>query len=244
MSGQTYTRKIDSQILDTLSGLGQSAHKFATDVRLLAHRREIDEPFEEEQIGSSAMAYKRNPMRCERICSLARFVISLASNAAVTQSVQWFERTLDDSANRRLSLPQAFLGSDAVLRLLINVTNGLVVREPIIAKGVAEELPFMATESILMAAVASGGDRQALHEVIRQESIAAAERIKQGEPNDLIDRLKRRDELASVDWETVLDPTGYVGRAPVQVEQFLAEYIDPITKVVGKQILEDPGLHV
>lgn len=229
VTGQTYTRKIDSQILDLLSGIAQSAHKFATDVRLLAHRKEVEEPFESEQIGSSAMAYKRNPMRCERICGLARFVMSLASNAAQTAAVQWFERTLDDSANRRLTIPQAFLATDAVLGLAANVTSGFVVHRRVIASAVAAELPFMATEEILMAGVQAGKDRQDIHERIRRHSILAAETVKRdGKPNDLIDRLKDDPHFHGIDLDLALDPRRFVGRAPEQVDEFLSDHVDPV----------------
>ncbi|QDU64073.1 Adenylosuccinate lyase [Planctomycetes bacterium Pan216] len=229
VTGQTYSRKIDSHVLDLLSGIAQSAHKCATDLRILAHRKEIEEPFEKEQIGSSAMAYKRNPMRSERICGLARFVMSLTSNAAQTHATQWLERTLDDSANRRLTIPQAFLGVDALLRLMINVSNGLVVYPKVIGRSLSEELPFMATEAILMAAVREGGDRQELHERIRLHSQAAASRVKtQGEPNDLLDRLRGDEAFGNVDWKQVLDPKLFVGRAPEQVDEFLDEVVMPM----------------
>ncbi len=229
VSGQTYSRKIDAQVLGVLSGVAQSAHKMATDLRLLAHRKEVEEPFEKDQIGSSAMAYKRNPMRCERICSLARFVVSLESSAAQTASVQWLERTLDDSANRRLTLPQAFLAADAVLILCQNVASGLVVYPKVIAAHLAAELPFMATENILMAAVAAGGDRQDLHERIRRHSQAAAAVVKeQGGQNDLIERLAADPAFAKVDLATALEPRQFVGRAPQQVDEFLADVVEPI----------------
>ena len=229
VSGQTYSRKIDSQVLGVLSGVAQSAHKMATDLRLLAHRKEVEEPFEKEQIGSSAMAYKRNPMRSERICSLARFVESLESNAAQTASVQWLERTLDDSANRRLTLPQAFLAADAVLILCRNVTSGLVVYPKVIAAQLNAELPFMATENILMAAVAAGGDRQDLHERIRRHSQAAAAVVKeQGGANDLLARLAKDAAFAKVDLAAAMKPEQFVGRAPQQVDEFLAEVVAPI----------------
>ncbi len=229
VTGQTYPRKVDVQILDALSGVAQSAHKIATDLRILAHRKEVEEPFETGQIGSSAMAYKRNPMRSERICSLARFVISLQSSAANTLATQWMERTLDDSANRRLVLPQAFLAVDAVLILLENVANGLVVYPQVIAKNLGEELPFMASENILMAAVAAGGDRQQLHEIIRQHSQAAGAVVKnQGLPNDLIERLKGDEAFAGIDLDGALTASKYIGRAPEQVDQFIAEIVTPI----------------
>jgi adenylosuccinate lyase len=229
VTGQTYSRKIDAQVLAVLSGIGQSAHKMATDLRLLAHRKEIEEPFEKEQVGSSAMAYKRNPMRSERICSLGRFVMSLETSAAQTAAVQWLERTLDDSANRRLVIPQAFLATDAVLILCQNVTAGLVVYPRVIAANLQAELPFMATENILMAGVAAGGDRQDLHERIRRHSQAAAAVVKeQGGPNDLLERLARDPAFAKVDLGIVLAPAEFVGRAPQQVDEFLAEVIAPI----------------
>ncbi len=229
VSGQTYSRKIDSFVLGALSGAAQSAHKMASDLRLLAHFKEIEEPFEREQVGSSAMAYKRNPMRCERICSLARFVMNLEANAAQTAAVQWFERTLDDSANRRLTLPQAFLAADAVLILCQNVVSGLVVYPKVIAARLAAELPFMATENILMAAVAAGGDRQDLHERIRRHSQAAAAVVKeQGGRNDLLERLAADPAFAGVDLADALRPERYVGRAPQQVDEFLAEVVAPI----------------
>jgi adenylosuccinate lyase len=229
VTGQTYSRKVDVQVIDVLSGIAQSAHKIATDIRILAHRKELEEPFEKEQIGSSAMAYKRNPMRSERICSLARFVISLQSSPAATLATQWMERTLDDSANRRLVLPQAFLAIDAILILLANVTDGLVVYPQVIAKNLNEELPFMATENILMAAVAAGGDRQDLHERIRQHSQAAAAVVKQqGGANDLLARLKHDSAFAKVNLDAALDASKFVGRAPQQVDEFIAAIVSPI----------------
>ncbi len=229
VTGQTYPRKVDSQVLGALSGVAQSAHKMATDLRLLAHRKEIEEPFEQDQVGSSAMPYKRNPMRSERICSLARFVMNLEANAAQTAAVQWLERTLDDSANRRLTLPQAFLGVDAVLMLCQNVTAGLVVYPEVIAANLRAELPFMAAENVLMAAVAAGGDRQTLHERIRQHSQAAAAVVKQqGGGNDLLERLAADPMFAAVDLAAALEPRLYVGRAPQQVDEFLAEVVEPI----------------
>lgn len=229
VTGQTYPRKVDAQIVDALAGVGQSLHKMASDLRLLAGRKEIEEPFEAHQIGSSAMAYKRNPMRSERICGLARFAISLASSAAATASTQWMERTLDDSANRRLVLPQAFLAIDAALVLAENVCDGLVVYPNTIARNLAAELPFMATENILMRAVQAGGDRQQLHEQIRQHSQAAAQRVKsEGRDNDLLERLKADPAFAEVDIDAALDPQAFVGRAPEQVDQFIDEVIAPI----------------
>ncbi len=229
VTGQTYPRKVDSQILDALSGVAQSSHKTATDMRILAHRKEIEEPFETEQIGSSAMAYKRNPMRAERICALSRFVMSLPSNAAHTAATQWMERTLDDSANRRLTIPQAFLAVDAVLLLYQNVVSGMVVYPQVIAKHLAEELPFMATENILMAAVAAGGDRQELHERIRKHSQAAAAVVKQqGQPNDLLQRLEADPAFADVNWDLTMDQSQFVGCAPEQVDDFVSDVVEPI----------------
>jgi adenylosuccinate lyase len=229
VTGQTYSRKVDRLVLDALAGVAESAHKFATDLRLLAHEQEIDEPFEAEQVGSSAMAYKRNPMRAERICSLARFVTGLPPMAAQTAATQWLERTLDDSAARRLYIPQAFLGTDAILRLLLNVANGLEVHPAVIGRHVADALPYMATENLLMAAVARGGDRQELHERLRRHSHEATAALKAGATeNPLAQRLQADPAFAGVDVASVLDPTGYVGRAPQQVEEFRAEIISPI----------------
>ena len=229
VTGQTYSRKIDAQVLDALSGVGQSAHKMGTDLRILQHRKEVEEPFGKKQIGSSAMAYKRNPMRSERMCSLSRFAISLAANADHTMATQWMERTLDDSANRRLSLPQAFLAIDSVLILYRNITDGLVVYPKVIAKHLDQELPFMATEEILMAGVQAGGDRQDLHERIRSHSQEAARQVKEfGEPNDLMARLKDDPAFANVDLSDTLDARRYIGRAPNQVDEFIAAIIAPI----------------
>jgi len=236
ITGQTYPRKLDAQILSVLSGIAQSAHKMATDIRLLSHRKELEEPFAEEQVGSSAMPYKRNPMRCERICSLARFVISLEANAAMTAAVQWLERTLDDSANRRLVLPQAFLATDAVLILCRDVAAGLMVYPQVIAAGLAAELPMLATESILMAAVAAGGDRQELHERLRRHTQAAAARIKEGGHNDLLGQLAADPAFAELDLKAILKPERFVGRAPQQVEEFLADVVAPIRKKYGDAI--------
>ena len=223
--GQTYPRKVDSRILNCLSSIAQSAYRMANDIRLLQHDRQLEEPFEENQIGSSAMPYKRNPMRSERICSLSRFLISDAVNASMTASVQWLERTLDDSANRRISMPEGFLCADAILRLCQNVTHGLVVNEAIIDKAVREYLPFIATENLLMEAVKRGGDRQELHGKIRRHSMAATARMKEGEACDLLDRLAgdpafgmTREEL-----DAVMEPKLYIGRCKQQVERFLDE---------------------
>lgn len=245
VSGQTYTRKIDSQVLDVLSGVAQSAHKLTTDLRLLASRKELEEPFEADQIGSSAMAYKRNPMRSERVCALARFVISLQSSTANTAATQWMERTLDDSANRRLVIPQAFLAIDAVLILLENIARGLVVYPHTVARNLREELPFMATENLLMSAVEQGGDRQTLHEVIRQHSQAAALVVKQeGKPNDLLERLSGDPSFAGVDLHAALDPLQFVGRAPEQVDDFLAEIVEPIRTRYASQAATTAELRV
>lgn len=231
VTGQTYPRKVDAQLLDCLGGIATSLHKTATDIRLLANRKELEEPFEKQQIGSSAMAYKRNPMRCERICGLTRFVMSLQSSPAMTAATQWFERTLDDSANRRLVIPQAFLAIDASLVLLQNVAEGMVVYPKTIEKNLREELPFMATESIMMAGVAAGGDRQELHERIRVHSQAAAQVVKQeGLPNDLLQRLGEDPAFAKISLQAVIDPRAYVGRAPEQVDEFLKEVIEPILR--------------
>ncbi len=233
VTGQTYSRKVDSQILDSLSGIGQSAHKFGTDLRLLAHRQEVEEPFELEQVGSSAMAYKRNPMRSERMCGLARYLSTLAVSAAQTAATQWLERTLDDSVNRRLTLPQAFLSADAVLRLALNIAQGLVVHHAVIQRHLLQVFPYMATENILMAAVAAGGDRQKLHEKIRQFSHETAAKTKENatgmEPeNDLLTRLRSDPDFAGVNFDRVLAQSNFVGRAPQQVDEYLAQEVTPI----------------
>ncbi len=231
VTGQTYPRKADAQMLDLLSGIAQSAAKFAHDLRLLQHEGELLEPFESEQIGSSAMAYKRNPMRAERINAIARHVMALQADGANTAASQWLERTLDDSANRRLSLPEAFLGVDAILLLVANIAKGLEVREDVIARQVGEQMPFMATERWLMLAVQAGGDRQTLHEVIRRHSMAVAERVSRGEANDLIARLGADPAFAALQPARLaaeLEPQRYVGRAPEQVSEFIAEYLDPL----------------
>jgi adenylosuccinate lyase len=231
VTGQTYSRKGDSQVLDLLSGIAQSSAKMATDLRLLQHEGELLEPFESEQIGSSAMAYKRNPMRAERICGLARFVMALQANTANTAATQWLERTLDDSANRRLTLPEAFLGTDAILILAGNIAAGLEVREETIARHVSEQMPFMATERWLMLGVEAGGDRQVLHEVIRTNSLATAEAVSKGKPNNLLDRLAADATFAKVPAKKLkaeLDPIRYTGRAVQQVGEFVAEYLRPL----------------
>lgn len=231
LSGQTYSRKIDYFVLSALSGIAQSAYKFAGDIRLLANLKEIEEPFEKHQVGSSAMAYKRNPMRSERICALSRYLMNLPLNAAQTHSVQWFERTLDDSANRRLSLPESFLAADIILSLVANVANGMQVWPKVIEKHVMAELPFMATENILMAAVSAGGNRQELHEAIRQHSMDAGRRVKaEGASNDLIERLAADPLFAKVSpkFHEILAPSQFVGRAPQQVDDFLKNVFEPL----------------
>lgn len=230
VSGQTYTRKQDSRVLNVLSGIAQSAYKFSNDIRLLQSMKEVEEPFESKQIGSSAMAYKRNPMRSERISSLARYVIVDALNPAITASTQWFERTLDDSANKRISIPEAFLAIDAILNIYINVADGLVVYPKVIEKHVMEELPFMATENIMMEAAKRGGDRQELHERIRIHSMEAARQVKlYGNANDLIIRIAS-DPMFGMSYEeimSVMDAKNYIGRAPRQVEEFINEHVLP-----------------
>jgi adenylosuccinate lyase len=233
VSGQTYTRKLDSRILNVISSIAQSAYKMANDIRLLQHDRQVEEPFEKNQIGSSAMAYKRNPMRSERICSLARYLMADAANAAMTASTQWLERTLDDSANRRISLPEGFLGCDAVLKLAINVTNGLVVNKTVIESVVRDYLPFIATENLMMEAVKAGGNRQELHEIIRTCSMEATARMKEGKSCDLLERLDAQKEftLSLEEMQKVLEPSLYIGRCPEQVEKFLKK-LEPVLKDV------------
>jgi adenylosuccinate lyase len=240
VTGQTYSRKVDSQVLQTLNGIGQSCHKAGSDIRLLQHRKEVEEPFGKKQIGSSAMAYKRNPMRSERMCSLARFAMSLQAGADSTMATQWMERTLDDSAIRRLTLPQGFLAIDACLILYRNITDGLVVYPNVISRQLNSELPFMATEAILMAGVQAGGDRQTLHEQIRVHSQEAADAVKQqGKSNDLISRLKADDSFAAVDLEGTLDASLYTGRASEQVDAFVADQIEPIRKRLATDLTAD-----
>jgi adenylosuccinate lyase len=235
VTGQTYSRKVDSQVIDTLAGIASSAHKAGSDLRLLAHHKEIEEPFEADQIGSSAMAYKRNPMRAERMCGLARFVQSLQIAAGQTHAVQWMERTLDDSSTRRLTLPQAFLATDAILLLYQNIACGLAVYPEVIARNLREELPFMVTENILMQAVAAGGDRQQLHERIRQHSQAAANVVKQqGGENDLLARLKADAAFAGVNVDEAADPSQLVGRSREQVDEFLGEIVATLRERFGE----------
>ena len=231
VSGQTYSRKVDYFVLSALSGIAQSASKFATDMRLLSHLKELEEPFEGKQIGSSAMPYKRNPMRCERVCALARYVMADAANPAVTASTQWLERTLDDSANRRISIPEAFLAVDSILNICVNVASGIKVYEKMILRHVKEELPFMATENIMMRAVKRGGDRQELHERIRIHSVAAGAVVKEeGRQNDLVSRIASDPlfELSEEEIEKELDPALFIGRAPEQVEDFLRGCVNPV----------------
>lgn len=231
VTGQTYQRKIDALVVNTLASIAQSAHKLCNDLRLLANLKEVEEPFEKSQVGSSAMAYKRNPMRCERITALARLVLSLASSPQMTAAEQWLERTLDDSANRRVVIPEAFLAVDGILEILTNILDGLVVYPKVIAAHVEAELPFMATENILMVAVKAGGNRQRLHEKIRVHSQAAAEQVKKfGKPNDLIERLKSDSAFAKVDFKKVLNPNDYIGRAPQQVDEFIRDVAAPVRR--------------
>ena len=230
VTGQTYPRLLDFRVLQVLSSIAIAAHKFATDLRLLANRREMEEPFGDKQIGSSAMPWKRNPMRSERICALARFVISLGDNPAHTAATQWFERTLDDSANRRLALAEAFLATDAVLNLYLNVSAGLVVHPAVVTRHLKEELPFLASEHLLMAAVQAGGDRQEVHEVLRQHAREASKAIHEGGDNPLVERLQADPAFEAVRdrFDELLDPARFVGRAPEQVLEFVAEEVDPL----------------
>ncbi len=245
VTGQTYQRKIDTLVVNSLASIAQSAHKLCNDLRLLANLKEVEEPFQKSQIGSSAMAYKRNPMRSERVTALSRFVLSLASSPAMTAAEQWFERTLDDSANKRIVIPEAFLATDGILEILINVLDGLVVYPKVIAARVKGELPFMATENIMMAAVKAGGNRQQLHEKIRQHSHAASAQVKQfGKENDLIERLKADPAFKNVDFKTVLNPKAYIGRAPKQVDEFIKETVTPIRGKYRSQLNRKVELNV
>lgn len=234
--GQTYPRKVDSRILNALSSVAQSCYRMANDIRLLQHDRQVEEPFEKNQIGSSAMAYKRNPMRSERICSLARYLMADAMNAPMTASTQWLERTLDDSANRRISMPEGFLCADAILRLAQNVTDGLHVNEKIIEKTVKEYLPFIATENLMMEAVKKGGNRQQLHEIIRKCSMEATAKMKNGEECDLLSRLAAEKEfgLTEEEMNKLLTPSAYIGRCPEQVETFLCKIKPLLVGVTGE----------
>ena len=247
VSGQTYSRKVDTRVMNVLASIAESAHKMATDIRLLQHAKEVEEPFEKTQIGSSAMAYKRNPMRSERICSLARYVICDALNPAVTSSVQWFERTLDDSANKRISIAEGFLATDGILDLCLNVTDGMKVYPKVIEKHLREELPFMATENIMMDAVKAGGDRQEAHERIRELSMEAGKRVKEeGRDNNLLE-LIAADPMFHLDaaaLERSLDPKKYVGRAPRQVEKYLAEVVRPTLAKYKDDAVEKADIEV
>jgi len=244
VTGQTYPRKMDSRVLGVLSGIAQSAHKFSNDLRLLQHLKEIEEPFGKDQIGSSAMAYKRNPMRSERLASLARHVIGNSLNPAITAAGQWFERTLDDSANKRIAVPEAFLAADAILLLYRSIAEGLVVYPTVIARHLREELPFMASENILMEAVKRGGDRQVLHEKIRQYSMEAGRRVKEdGQPNDLLRRIAADPAFALDEQELdrLLDPAAFIGRAPEQVDAFLSEEVEPLLAFNPESVvMEEP----
>jgi adenylosuccinate lyase len=245
VTGQTYPRKIDAQIICSLAGIATTVHRFCNDIRLLAGMKQVEEPFEEEQVGSSAMAYKRNPMRCERATGLSRFVISLVTSPLQTAAEQWFERTLDDSSNKRLTIPEPFLAIDGCLQIIVNVARGLVVYPKTIEAAVIAELPFMATEEILMAAVEQGGDRQELHESIRKHSLAAAAQVKQeGKPNDLIERLKTEPAFAKVNLADVLDTKRFVGRSPQQTEAFVAKIVEPIRSRYRDQLGQDVQLKV
>ncbi len=250
VTGQTYTRKVDAQILGSLANLATSTSKMGHDLRLLAQLQEIEEPFEKEQVGSSAMPYKRNPMRSERICGMSRHVITLAQDPLFTAATQWLERSLDDSANRRLSIPDAFLSMDGILVLLENVVSGLTVNKPVIARNLKEHLPFMASETILMAATAKGGDRQELHERIRQHSMDASKRMKEeGTPLDLLERIST-DQFFNLTLEQlnkIVDPTKFIGRSTQQVDRFLAESVQPYLNRLGKtaeERLSDPDIRV
>ncbi len=245
VTGQTYSRKVDAAIAQTLAGVGASVHKFCNDIRLLAHRKEMEEPFEATQVGSSAMAYKRNPMRCERATALARWLMDISVSPLHTAAEQWLERTLDDSANKRLAIPEAFLTTDAILRIVLNVAQGMVVYPATIGASIAAELPFMATENIIMAGVQAGGDRQELHEQIRQHSQAAAEQVKShGKPNDLLDRLKGDEAFANLDIDALLDPVAFVGLAPQQVDNFIAQDVEPIRKRYADSLGQQGELRV
>ncbi len=237
VTGQTYSRKIDARIAAILSGIAQSLHKLANDIRLLQHLKEIEEPFEKSQIGSSAMAYKRNPMRSERLTALCRFIQSLSSSPEMTAAEQWFERTLDDSANKRLSIPQMFLAADAILILAENICDGLVVYPKVIQKRIQEELPFMATENIIMEAVKKGKDRQVLHERIRVHSQEAARMVKmEGKPNDLLERILSDDSfgIGAKELEAIMDVGAFIGRAPEQTDEFINEQIKPLADRAGR----------
>jgi len=243
VTGQTYSRKVDAVIAQTLAGIGVSVHKFCNDVRLLAHRKEVEEPFGKDQVGSSAMAYKRNPMRCERATGLARFLMDISVSPMHTAAEQWLERTLDDSSNKRLAMAEAFLSCDSALRIVENVSAGLVVYPAVIETNTRAELQDKPTENIIMAGVKAGGDRQVLHEVIRKHSMDAGKQVKMyGKPNDLIDRLKADSACADIDIDSLLDPITFVGRAPQQVDEFLDEVVTPILRQYDKLIMKTPDL--
>ena len=245
VSGQTYPRLADAQLLSSLAVAAAAVHKCCNDLRLLANLREVEEPFEKDQIGSSAMAYKRNPMRCERATGLARFVMSLAKNGLDTAATQWMERTLDDSANRRLSIPESFLALDGALDIMVNVTSGLVVHPAVVQGRLANELPFIATEDLLMDAVRRGGDRQEIHEVIRKASMEASRRVKEdGLPNNLLEQLKADPAFKDTPFEQLLDPSRYVGRAPEQVDGFISDVVEPIRAKYRDTLHANVDLHV
>ena len=247
VTGQTYTRKVDHEVVSALASFGVTAHRMATDLRLLAHLKEIEEPFGKKQIGSSAMAYKRNPMRSERVCALARHLITLAGDTAWTAATQWMERTLDDSANRRIALAEAFLATDGILETLLSVTGGLVVYPAVIERRVRSELPFMATENILMAFVKKGGDRQEAHEAVRLHSVEAARQVKElGRDNDLIDRVRADAFFAPIhdELDALLEPSTFVGRAPAQTEAFLDTHVAPVLARWTDRLAGGQGLRV
>jgi adenylosuccinate lyase len=245
ITGQTYSRKIDAMVAQTLAGIGASVHKFCNDVRLLANLKELEEPFESTQVGSSAMAYKRNPMRCERATALARFLMDVAQSPLHTAAEQWFERTLDDSANKRIAMSESFLSTDAILNIVTNVARGMVVYPAVVDAHIRAELPFMASENILMAAVQGGGDRQELHEQIRLHSQAAAQQVKgEGKPNDLLERIKGDAAFASIDIDALLDPSAFVGRSPQQVDEFLAAHVAPVRARYAKELGQGGELNV
>ena len=247
VSGQTYTRKYDTQILSVLSQIAQSAHKLSNDIRLLQHLKEIEEPFAKNQIGSSAMAYKRNPMRCERMAGLCNYVIADTINPAITSSTQWFERTLDDSANKRISIAEAFLATDGILDLCNNVIDGLVVYPKVIEQHLMAELPFMATENIMMDAVKAGGDRQELHEAIRVHSMEAGRQVKvEGKPNDLLERIANDEKfnLTIEQLQSIMDPKNFIGRAPEQTVEFFEQFVDPILQVHQNELNDETNISI
>ncbi|MCB9850799.1 MAG: adenylosuccinate lyase [Phycisphaerales bacterium] len=245
VTGQTYSRKVDAQVVAALAGVAQSVHKYANDMRLLCNLKEIEEPFEKSQVGSSAMPYKRNPMRMERATGLARWVLSIATSPQMTAAEQWFERTLDDSSNKRLAVPEAFLATDGMLKLVHNVSGGMVVYPKVIQARVMSELPFIASENIMMAATKAGADRQEAHERIRRHSQSAGEQVKKhGKPNDLIDRLEKDDAFAGVDFAKVLNPKAYTGRSAEQVDEFITAFVTPIRKRYAKSRALESKLNV